>query len=70
MIFPAEKRFETENLLQKNPTKPNWQLSVYSGVGHGFAARGNRNIRTESWAMDQAFRQAVSWMDEYLIVKL
>lgn len=68
-IFPIEKRFESEELLRKNPAKPAWQISVYSGVGHGFAARGNRKITAESWAMDQAFHQAVSWMDEHLSAK-
>jgi dienelactone hydrolase len=65
-FFPIEKRFESEELLRKNPAKPTWQINVYPGVGHGFAARGNRKIRAESWAMDQAFGQAVSWMDEHL----
>jgi dienelactone hydrolase len=68
-IFSVEKRFESEELLRKNPTKPNWQINVYSGVGHGFAARGNRNIRAESWSMDQAFYQAAIWMDEHLTAK-
>ena len=69
-IFPTEKRFESEELLKKLPTKPSWQINVYSGVSHGFAARGDPKIKVEKWAMDQAFHQAVSWMDEHLAGEL
>lgn len=65
-FFSLEKRIESENLLRERKDIVPWQICVYSGVGHGFAVRANRDIRKERWAMDQAHEQAAAWMKEHL----
>lgn len=64
-IFPAEKRHKSEEILAK--TGQPWQINLFSGVSHGFAVRGDQNVKAEKYAKEQAFAQAVSWMNEHLV---
>ena len=63
-IFPAEKRHETETILKD--IKAQYQLSLYSGVEHGFAVRADISKPHAKFAKEAAFLQAVQWFDEYL----
>jgi dienelactone hydrolase len=68
-VFPVVKRRETEQTLGKVSIQGHrlpWQLCLYSGVDHGFAVRCDTKKREQRFAMDQAFRQAVAWFDEFL----
>lgn len=64
-IFPAEKRHRSEEILQK--TGQPYQINLYSGVEHGFAVRGDPNKKVTRYAKEQAFLQAVTWFDNYLL---
>jgi dienelactone hydrolase len=66
-VFTIDKRYETENLLRKNASKVEWQISIYSKVEHGFAVRTDRSVKQKRWAIDQAFEQARVWMKELLV---
>jgi dienelactone hydrolase len=44
-----------------------WQINLFSGVEHGFAVRGDINVKQQKFAKEQAFLQAVAWFDEHLI---
>ena len=63
-IFPAEKRHKSEEILIK--TGQPWQINLFSGVSHGFAVKGDQSVKAEKYAKEQAFAQAVSWMNEHL----
>ena len=63
-IFPAEKRRETEDLLQQM-TVPD-QMTLYSGVEHGFGVKGDLSNQQGKFAKEMAFLQAVFWFDEYV----
>lgn len=63
-IFPAPKRHETEEILEKH-TVP-YQINLFSDVEHGFAVRCDLSKKREKFAKEQAFLQAVAWFDEYL----
>lgn len=63
-IFPAEKRHETEVILAE--TKQPYQLSLFSGVEHGFSTRANLSNTNARFAKEQAFIQAVSWFNHHL----
>ncbi|OAA44790.1 Dienelactone hydrolase [Metarhizium rileyi] len=62
--FTMEKRYRAEEALRRS--KRPFQITVFSGVDHGFAARANPKIKTQCYAKDEAFRQAVAWFDCYL----
>ncbi|KAH8585547.1 dienelactone hydrolase [Bisporella sp. PMI_857] len=64
-IFPAENRHKSEEILIK--TGQPFQINLYSGVEHGFSIRGDPNIKIQKFSKEQAFYQAVSWLDEFLI---
>jgi dienelactone hydrolase len=63
-IFPAEKRYESEEILKK--TGQPYQINLYSGVEHGFAVRGDLNNRVATFAKESAFLQALQFFAEYL----
>ncbi|POR32427.1 Endoplasmic reticulum membrane protein 65 [Tolypocladium paradoxum] len=63
-IFPADKRHRSEEILAK--TGQPYQVNLYSGVVHGFAVRSKVEVQVERFAKEQAFRQAVTWFDEFL----
>lgn len=63
-IFPAEKRHESEEILNK--TGQPYQINLYGGVAHGFAVRADLNVKEAKFAKESAFLQAVQWFDEHL----
>lgn len=64
MIFPAEKRRETEDILKKMSVP--YQMSLYSDVEHGFGVKGDLSHQRARFAKELAFMQAVFWFDEYV----
>jgi dienelactone hydrolase len=63
-IFPAEKRHTSEEILQK--TGQPYQINLFSGVAHGFAVRADTSDKVAKFAKEQAFIQAVTWLDQWL----
>ncbi|KAK7184562.1 hypothetical protein DPSP01_009034 [Paraphaeosphaeria sporulosa] len=63
-IFPAEKRRESEDILQKMNVP--YQMNLFSDVEHGFAVRADLSKKPAKFAKEQAFLQAVAWFDEYI----
>ncbi|MCJ1228293.1 hypothetical protein MMC12_004954 [Toensbergia leucococca] len=63
-IFPVEKRHFTEGVL-KGLGSP-YQITLYGGVSHGFAMRGDVGVRVQRFAKEAAFLQAVGWFGEFL----
>ncbi|KAJ4991460.1 dienelactone hydrolase family protein [Stagonosporopsis vannaccii] len=63
-IFPAEKRRESEDILKDMGAT--YQLSLYSGVEHGFATKGDLENPRGKFCKELAFLQAVLWFDEYV----
>lgn len=64
-IFTTEKRHKSEAILIE--TKQPYQINLFSGVVHGFAMRAESSNKTQRFAREQAFLQAVNWFDAYLI---
>ncbi|KAI1134224.1 dienelactone hydrolase [Hypoxylon sp. FL0543] len=64
-IFPAEKRHKSEEILAKNGFP--YQINLYSQVVHGFSVRCDPSKKIERYAKEQAFLQAVTWFDNWLI---
>lgn len=64
-IFPAEKRHESEIILKD--TRQPYQITLYSGVEHGFACRGDTSTKVTKFAKESAFLQAVNWFDAWLL---
>ena len=65
-VFPAKNRHESEEILGHLEPKVPYQISLYSEVRHGFAVRGDLSIKSQRFAKEAAFHQAVIWFDEYL----
>lgn len=63
-VFPPEKRHETEVILHESGNP--YQITLYSGVSHGFAVRGDLSNKQVLFAKEQAFYQAIAWFDEYI----
>lgn len=63
-IFPAPKRYESEDILAKAGYP--YQINLFSGVEHGFAVRGDPAQPVQRFAKESAFTQAVLWFNEYL----
>ena len=63
-IFPAEKRYKSEEILAK--TKRPYQINLYSGTEHGFSVRADLKVPAQKYAKEQAFLQAVTWFDTHL----
>jgi dienelactone hydrolase len=63
-IFPAAKRYETEEILLKMNVP--YQINLFSDVVHGFAVRCDISKKREKFAKEQAFLQAVAWFDEHV----
>lgn len=64
-IFSTEKRHRSEVILKEagNP----YQINLFSQVEHGFAVRCDTSVKVQKFAKEQAFLQAISWFDEYLL---
>lgn len=63
-IFTNELRHKSEIILKD--TKQPYQINLFGGVSHGFAVRAELNDRSQKFAKEQAFIQAVTWFDEHL----
>jgi len=63
-VFPAPKRHETEELLQKlgNP----YQIVLYGATEHGFAVRTDLKDPKKKFAKESAYFQAVRWFDQWV----
>lgn len=64
-IFTTEKRHLSEEILKRSGQP--YQINLYSGVLHGFAVRGNMSNKVERYAKEQAFIQAVTWFNTWLL---
>jgi len=60
----TQRRHEIEDILMKGQL--DFQTSLYSGVAHGFAVRANIRNRTQLFAKESAFMQAVLWFDDWI----
>ncbi|KAI1446491.1 dienelactone hydrolase [Annulohypoxylon stygium] len=65
VIFPAEKRHKSEEILAKNGYP--YQIYLYSQVSHGFSVRGDTSKKIERFAQERAFEQAVVWFNTWLV---
>ncbi|OJJ67561.1 hypothetical protein ASPBRDRAFT_135409 [Aspergillus brasiliensis CBS 101740] len=63
-VFPAEKRHESEQILETLALP--YALTLYGGVGHGFALRGDLSDPKVLFAKENAFIQGLQWFDEHL----
>ena len=63
-IFTTEKRHQSEGILIK--TNIPWEISLYGGVSHGFAVRGDLKDPKFKYAMEAAFAQALQWFRFHL----
>ena len=43
-----------------------YQMTLYSGVEHGFGVKGDLSNQQGKFAKEMAFLQAVFWFDEYV----
>jgi len=64
-IFPMEKRHKSEQILVAG--KKVYQINLFSGVEHGFSVRCDVSDKTQKFAKEQAFLQAVNWFNTHLI---
>ncbi len=44
-----------------------YQINLYSQVEHGFAVRADLSQKHRRYAKEQAFLQAVTWFDNWLL---
>lgn len=68
-VFPEERRHASEAILKElslGEAKLPWQLTLYSGVSHGFGVRADLNDKRQKFVKEQAFKQAVDWFDYYV----
>jgi len=63
-LFNVNKRREAEDILLKKKTP--YQLTLYSGVQHGFSVRANLQDKKERMGKEGAFLQAIRWFDEWV----
>lgn len=64
-IFTTELRHKSEDILIKGGFP--YQLNLYSKVVHGFAVKCDLSNKIEKFAKDQAFVQAITWFDNFLL---
>ncbi|KAI1494914.1 dienelactone hydrolase [Biscogniauxia mediterranea] len=64
-IFPAELRHKSEVILKEGGHP--YQINLFSGVVHGFSVRCDPSKKHERFAKEQAFIQAVTWFDTWLL---
>lgn len=58
-IFPVELRYQTEASLAK--IKAKYQITLFSGVVHGFAVRGDINDADVKYAMEKTVADQLQW---------
>jgi dienelactone hydrolase len=62
--LPTDKRRETEDILTRQGCT--WMSTVFSGVEHGFAMRGDLSVEEVRMAKSGAFQGAVQWFNAWL----
>lgn len=62
-LFTAEARRRAEDILAENGIK--FHVQVFSGMEHGFAAKGDVSNPDVKWAKEESARGVVSWFDKY-----
>ena len=60
-IFPTNLRHDSEKKLKE--VGATYQFTLYSGIAHGFAVRGDMSNKWEKWCKEKAFGQATEWFD-------
>ncbi|RFU73202.1 dienelactone hydrolase [Trichoderma arundinaceum] len=65
IVFPADKRHVSEKILAAGGQP--YQISLYSHVTHGFSVRCDISKKVQRYAKEQAFIQAVTWFDTWLV---
>ncbi|KAK7205955.1 dienelactone hydrolase family protein [Myxozyma melibiosi] len=63
-IFPVENRIKTEAILTKN--KAIYEITVFSGVSHGFAVRGDPTVPQTLYAKERAFFNMVAFFSFHM----
>ncbi|KFY28390.1 hypothetical protein V493_02950 [Pseudogymnoascus sp. VKM F-4281 (FW-2241)] len=63
-LFTRDNRYEAEKTLVD--LKVPYQINVYGGVEHGFAVRADVSVKKNQYAMEDAFKQAVAWFENWL----
>lgn len=63
-IFTRENRYEAEKILVDQNVP--FQINVYGGVEHGFALRADMSVKKNLYAMEDAFKQATNWFENWL----
>ncbi|OBT71583.1 hypothetical protein VF21_09293 [Pseudogymnoascus sp. 05NY08] len=63
-IFTQQHRYDAEKVLID--LKIPFQINVYGGVDHGFALRADMSVKKNLYAMEDAFKQAVAWFENWL----
>jgi dienelactone hydrolase len=64
-IFTTERRHRSEEILGKLGQP--WELKLYGGVEHGFAAKGDMGKKHERLAKERSFEQALNWFNDWLL---
>ena len=62
--LPPDKRRETEDIVSRQGCA--WTSTVFSGVEHGFAVRGDLSVAEVRIAKNGAFQGAVQWFNAWL----
>ena len=62
--FTTDKRHKSEEIFKAG--KKIYQINLFQGTEHGFAVRCDLAVKTQRFAKEQAFLQAVAWFDEFL----
>ncbi|KAH7084099.1 esterase/lipase [Paraphoma chrysanthemicola] len=63
-VWPTNLRHESEITLKE--TGVDYQITLYSGVVHGFAVRCDLKQRAQKFAKESAMMQALYWLDHHL----
>jgi dienelactone hydrolase len=63
-VFSEDKRHETERILKEG--KKIYQITLYSGVEHGFAVRSEMSKKEVKYAKEATFLLQVQWFREWL----
>ncbi|EIW80151.1 hypothetical protein CONPUDRAFT_82517 [Coniophora puteana RWD-64-598 SS2] len=61
--FPAELRRRAEDIFVSR--KHTYHFTIFSGVSHGFAARGDPNVENDCWAKEECARGIVQWFKRF-----
>lgn len=64
-MLTKEKRYHAEDILNREGR--NYQINLYCRVSHGFSVHGDMTNPVERYAKEQAFLQAVTWFDNWLL---